>query len=81
MSLNDHDRELVREVVQETLEALGADVARPHETQADFAFLRRQRRGSEELGRWGRRAVLGAAFSGLVWFLIEGFRAALGPGQ
>lgn len=73
-------RQIVRETVHETLTTLGLDVADPEAVlaaQADFAYLRRSRRGAEEIGKWIRRGAIGVAVTGFAALLWEGFKAAL----
>ena len=70
----------VRKVVHETLDALGIDAADKQETQADFLFLRKQRRGSEELYKWARRSIIGAATAALCYALWESFKQTLKGG-
>lgn len=42
-------RRVVRETVHETLSGLGFDLGDIHEAQADLVYLRRVRKGSEEI--------------------------------
>jgi hypothetical protein len=80
--MNEDDvRAVVHEAVHETLEALGIEISNKHETQADFLFLRKQRRGTEELYKWVRRSIIGAALGGLCFALWEGFKQALKSGS
>ncbi len=72
--MNDED---LRRAVHETLSALGIDAKEPQELQADFLFLRKQRKGSEELSKWVRRSILTAALGGLCYALWEGLRQAV----
>lgn len=79
--MNEDDvRSVVHEAVRETLGALGVDVIDKRETQADFLFLRKQRRGTEELYKWVRRSIIGAALGGLCYALWEGFKQTLKGG-
>ena len=66
----------IEKVVEATLEKLGIDVDEVHEAQADFLWVRKQRKGAEELGRWTRRGLVGAAVSGIAWAVWEGLKAA-----
>lgn len=73
-------QEAAHQAVRETLVALGINIADEDaviSAQVDFAFLRRQRRGAEEIARWTRRGVVGAGVSGLLWLLWEGLQVAL----
>ena len=51
-------QEIIRRTVRETLGGLGFDMSEPNELQADMYYLRRIRRGSEEMGKTVRRAAL-----------------------
>jgi hypothetical protein len=71
---DDEARKLVRAVLTE----MGIDVADPNEMQADFVFLRNQRKVSEKIGAAGRVAILGIVLSGIASLIWLGLRAALG---
>jgi hypothetical protein len=80
--MNEDDvRAVVHEAVHETLEALGIDVSDKQEAQSDFLFLRKQRLGTEELYKWVRRSIIGAALGGLCYALWEGFKQTLKSGS
>ncbi len=65
-----------RMIVRATLVELGVDAADPIETQADFAFLRRQRLASERLGLATKFALVGVLVSGAAGALWAGIRLA-----
>lgn len=65
-----------RTIVRTCLRELGIDAADPMETQADFAFLRRQRLASEKLGMAARLALIGVLVSGAAGALWAGIRHA-----
>ena len=65
-----------RTIVRTCLRELGVDAADPLETQADFAFLRRQRLASERLGIAVKLALIGALVSGAFGALWAGLRLA-----
>jgi len=65
-----------RKIVRACLRELGIDAADPLETQADFAFLRRQRLASERLGMAARLALVGVLVSGAAGALWAGIRHA-----
>lgn len=44
-------RFLVKEAVKETLKGIGITVDNPHETQADFYYIRKLRKSHEFIGR------------------------------
>lgn len=71
---DDEARKLVRAVLTE----MGIDVTDPNEMQADFVFLRNQRKVSEKIGAAGRVAILGIVLSGIASLIWLGLRAALG---
>lgn len=69
-------REIVRQTVHETLTSMGLDVTDPQqviEAQADFAYVRSARKGSEEISKWAKRGIVGAAVSAFVYMLSHGF--------
>ena len=74
-------REQIRAEIGAALFELGADTSTPQaitELRADLAFLRRQRKGSEQFALYARRFVfVGVALPGLVWLLWEGLKAAI----
>jgi len=80
--MTDEDiRRIVRETVRETLTGIGLDVSSPDEIlrrQADFAYLRKARAGSEDLRRIARRSAVGIALSALAYGLWVGLKATIG---
>lgn len=69
----------------EFFESVGHDIStfegrdRLHE---DFAFIARQRKGSEQVATWAKRSAIMAVVSGVLYVLWEGFRLlAKGVGQ
>ena len=71
------DRELVRAAVEETLRGLGFDLRAPEQLQADMYYLRRMRKGSEEMTRLTRRTLLTMAVSTALFLLWEAFKHVL----
>ena len=65
-----------RKIVRACLRELGVDAADPIETQADFAFLRRQRLASERLGMAAKFALIGVLVSGAAGAMWAGLRLA-----
>ncbi len=51
-------QDIIRRSVRETLVSIGFDISEPSEIQADMYYLRRMRRGSEEMSKTIRRAAL-----------------------
>lgn len=72
--------EAAREAVHEALRELGVDPSDLRGTQADFYYLRQARLGSEAVGRWTRRALLGAGLSFIVWLIAQGIKSAMSGG-
>lgn len=70
-------KHIVRESVQETLVRMGFTTEEPHELQADMLYLRKSRRGSDEVAKWVRRTVLTTTVSGLLYMLYAGLRITL----
>ena len=70
-------KHIVRESVQETLVRMGFTTEEPHELQADMLYLRKSRRGSDEVAKWLRRTVLTTTVSGLLYTLYAGLRITL----
>ena len=59
------------------LARLGFDTENHLDTQADMAFLRQQRRASEQVTRVIRRSLIGIAVTGLISLLTVGIQHAL----
>lgn len=71
-----------REIVRATLVELGLNVSDARgvtEAQADFAFLRRQRRASERVSLVVKAAAVTTFIGGLMTVLWLGVKAALLP--
>lgn len=69
---------LVDKAVRRTLTTLGVDISSTEKmlhVQADFAYMRKQRIGSEEVTRWVKRGVVGAFLSGVIYTVLVGMRA------
>lgn len=64
----------VRESVMEALTSVGIDVSSPTELQADLYFLRRQRRGADEMRSVVRKALLSLVVSGVIFLLWKAFK-------
>lgn len=69
---------LVRETVHETLTGLGFDLRDPTGIQADVAYLRKARRGSEQVANIAKRTCIGVVCSGGLWAMWEGIKVGLG---
>ncbi len=65
-------RELGREIVHETMEAMGFDVDHPLRVQADMAFLHRLRRRFEGAGRACFWALITLGTTGAGYAVWEG---------
>lgn len=65
-------RAIVREAVEETLQRLGFDTAHPAELQADMLYLRKLRRGSEDMHRVVLKVVFSILLSGVLYALWQG---------
>lgn len=62
------------QAVKNVLASLGVDATKPFELQQDFAYLRRQRESSEQVGVWIKRGVITTALTGgftLLWLGIN----------
>lgn len=67
-------RTVVKETVQETLTGLGIDTDNPQEMQANFIYLGKSRKGSEEIARWAKRSAIGVAVSATIWAIWTGIK-------
>ncbi len=70
----------VRETLHEMLPALGIDISSPEtriQVQVDMAWLRRQRRASEQVEKLVKRTAIALVVSGLLAALWTGIRAAI----
>ena len=70
--------QLIRQTVLETLSGLGFQSEAPAELQADMYYLRRVRRGSEDMARRVRSVVLTTLASTGLYLLWEAIRQQLG---
>lgn len=71
---------VVDKAVRRTLITLGIDISTADkmlQAQADFGYLRKQRLGSEEVAKWAKRTMVGAAVSGMIYAILAGIKAAL----
>lgn len=72
--------EEVKQVVRQTLLELGINVSDSDhvtEMQEDFAYLRRARKGSNEVGKWAKRGLIGTGISAAAFVGWEGLKAML----
>ena len=68
----DEARLIVRETVREMFTTMGVDLKDPLSLQADFAFLRKQRTGVDDLSKWAKRSAIGVAVSSGLYALYSG---------
>lgn len=73
----DVSRKTARAAAQEVLKMLGMDVDSPREMQQDFAYLRTQRKASEQVGTWTRRALLIFVITSALTLLLTGIKTGL----
>lgn len=66
-----------KKAVDNALRSLGVDLDKPLETQQDFAFLRNQRRASEDVGKATKLALILALISGVLGLLVIGFKISV----
>jgi hypothetical protein len=71
---------LVRQVALETLAGIGLDVSSPTELQADLYYLRRLRKGGEEVRSVVRHSLLTLAVSTALYMLWEAVKGVLEKG-
>lgn len=71
-----YQEDIIRHTVHETLTMLGFNLSNPTEVQADIAYLRKARKGSEQVAAMVKRTCVGAFCSGILWVLWEGIKAA-----
>lgn len=70
-------KEAAQEAVTALLQRMGFDTTEWLEVQQDMAFVRKQRKGSEQIAVWTKRSVIGAFLSGALWILVEGIKSAI----
>lgn len=68
---------LVREAVRGTLEGLGFDLHNPSHLQADMLYLRKIRRGSEDMARVVRHSILTLLVSTGLFLLWQAVKRAV----
>lgn len=83
MDRDEIDRAVQRSV-HETFMVFGIDTTdgeSVREFQSDLGYLRRSRRGSEELAKWAKRSAVGAAITAFCVLLWEGLKHMMSKGQ
>lgn len=65
-------RETAKETLKHMLTMLGMDPNKPHEAQADFVFLRKFRKSTEETKSMSKRAAIVLFFGAIASLLIMG---------
>jgi hypothetical protein len=68
-------RRIIKETVCETLSALGLHSSDPAALQADMIYLRKVRKGSEEISAKVRISLITILLSSLVYLLWDSFKA------
>lgn len=72
--------QIVNRTVLKTLTSLGVDMSTPEAVlavQADFAHIRKQREGAEEIAKWIKRSFVTTLVGGGLWALWEGIKLAI----
>jgi hypothetical protein len=67
-------KKIVRDAVHETLASLGFTPHDPQQMQADMLYMRKARKGSDELMRLIRASSITVAISAAAYALFEGVR-------
>jgi hypothetical protein len=70
-------KKIVRDAVHETLASLGFTPHAPQQMQADMLYMRKARKGSDELMRLIRASAITVAVTGLAYALIAGIKQFL----
>lgn len=70
-------RQIVRDTVRETLAGLGFDTESPQALQADMVYLRRVRKGSEEMAGKVKGAVFTMLATAALYLLWEAFKRSV----
>lgn len=70
-------RKIIHEAVQETLRGLGFNVEHPQEIQEDLLYLRKMRKGGEELSRLIKKTVVTVTIPGLLYLAWEVLKQAM----
>lgn len=76
-------KETVRETVADLFDRLGIDLNDREAIERyrqDMGFLRKQRRGSEDIAKAVRWTAIGAFVAGASWVALWGLQRALGGG-
>ncbi|MDB2415361.1 hypothetical protein N9W34_06280 [Rickettsiales bacterium] len=78
MSLQEEDlRKIVRETVHETLIGLGMGAQEPQELQSDFIYIRKIRKGSEDIARKVRASIITVTIPTFLYLLWETIKTIL----
>lgn len=67
----------IKKAMTDFLTGIGLDIANPLDLQQDFSFVRKQRKGSENLLNWGKKSIYLAAIGGALTWLGLGFKSWL----
>jgi hypothetical protein len=70
-------KRIVREAVHETLNGLGITMSNPQEMQADFIYIRRMRKGSENLSQKIKASLITVTIPSLLYLLWEAFKEVI----
>lgn len=70
-------RKIVHEAVNATLLGLGFNVEDPHETQADLLYLRKMRKGGEEISRLIKKSIITVTIPSFLYVIWEVFKQAV----
>lgn len=68
---------VVHEAVRETLLPFGIDIHDAESLrsfQSDLEYMRRSRRGAEQVAAWTKRSAIVLCVSGIAWAVVEGLR-------
>lgn len=71
MSNDQEIKRIVREAVFETLIGLGFDINEVHENQADMIYLRRLRKGSEDMAERIKGAVIAVSIPTILFMIWQ----------
>ena len=71
-------RQAVKEGVEDAFTALGIDHASPLETQADFIYLRKLRKGRDALTSRVSLGIVGAVITAVTTLIVVGFNSMFG---
>lgn len=70
-------KKVVKEAVHETLCGLGVTASEPHEVQADFAYIRNMRKGSEYLSKRIKLTAVGVVVPSFLYLFWEVVKQAI----